>query len=147
MNNYTQQYTKVGMETEVASADPHRLILMLLTGAIAAITHAKHQIKKGNPSEKGNAITKAINIIGELDASLNMEVGGELALKLRQLYEYMGFQLVEANLHSDLKKLDEVAGLISELKTGWEEISDEAKEGFLSRKPEPSKEMASYGAA
>lgn len=146
-NSYVQQYSKVGMETGVASADPHRLILMLLEGAIASITFSKHEMFRGNFGAKGEAISKAISIIGELDSSLDMEAGGELSANLRRLYEYMSVQLVEANHHNDEKSLDRITQLLTELKSGWAGIADEAKMAFQVRKEAFSREVASYGAA
>ncbi len=148
-NNYVQEYSKVGMETGIASADPHRLILMLLEGAITSILFAKKEIDAGNISAKGEAIAKAIRIIGELDTSLNMEAGGEIAENLRNLYEYMSIALVEANLKNDVKKLLEVMQLLSELRAGWQGIADEVREAVQVTGPNPSAEMssASYGLA
>ncbi len=148
-NNYVQEYSKVGMETGIASADPHRLILMLLEGAITSILFAKKEIDAGNISAKGEAIAKAIRIIGELDASLNMEAGGEIAENLRNLYEYMSIALVEANLKNDVKKLLEVMQLLSELRAGWQGIADEVREAVPVTGAKSSTEMvsASYGLA
>lgn len=148
-NNYVQEYSKVGMETGIASADPHRLILMLLEGAITSILFAKKEIDAGNISAKGEAIVKAIRIIGELDTSLNMEAGGEIAENLRNLYEYMSIALVEANLKNDVKKLLEVMQLLSELRAGWQGIADEVREASPVTEAKPSTEMASasYGLA
>lgn len=146
-NNYVQQYSKVGMETGVASADPHCLILMLLEGGIASILFAKKEMESGNISAKGEAISKAIRIISELDTSLNMEAGGEIAANLRALYEYMVIVLVEANLKNDVKKLLEIMELLSELKSGWQGIAEEVREEAQSLGARSSKEMASYGLA
>ncbi|MFQ5587945.1 MAG: flagellar export chaperone FliS [Nitrospiria bacterium] len=137
-NSYVQEYSKVGMETGVASADPHRLILMLLEGAITSIAFAKHEIQRGNRGAKGEAISKAISIIGELDSSLDMEAGGALSENLRGLYEYMSLQLVEANLQNDEKILDRITSLLGELKTGWAGIEHEVKQTF-------SEKVVSYG--
>ncbi len=146
-NNYVQQYSKVGMQTGVASADPHRLILMLLEGAKASILFAKKEMDTGNIAAKGEAISKAIRIIGELDASLNMEAGGEIAANLRALYDYMSVTLLEANLKNDVKRLLEVMRLLSELKAGWEGIANEVRKTSEAAESKPSKAVLSYGLA
>ncbi len=144
--SYVEQYSKIGMETGVASADPHRLILMLLEGAIASTAFAKNEMQRGHLAAKGEAISKAINIIGELDLSLNMDVGGEIAENLRRLYDYMSLQLVDANLHDDEKKLDQVVQILTELKAGWVGITDEVRKTAQAQNLECAKETVSYGA-
>lgn len=111
------------LEFEVKSADPHKLISMLYEGAILAINNAKKAIADNDISAKGTAISKAIAIINEgLNASLDKKVGGELAKNLESLYEYMSMRLITANLKNDIAMLDEVAYLLNDLKSAWDEI-------------------------
>src|SRR5689334_14605377 len=92
-------YAKVGLETGVTAASPHKLIVMLYDGALAAIMTGITQMKAGNVQEKGKAISKAIQIIDNgLRASLDKEVGGEIAQNLDALYDYMSRRLLEANI-------------------------------------------------
>lgn len=146
-NKLIDRYTQVGMETGVASADPHGLVLMLLEGAISSLVFARKEIDAGNISAKGEAISKAIRIISELDTSLNIEAGGEIAANLRTLYDYMGTSLLEANLKNDVRKLVEVVQLLSELKTAWLGIADEVRPKKHLVREKTSKEIASYGLA
>lgn len=116
-------YTKVGLESSVATADPHKLILLLYQGALLAIGSAKNQMLRKEIAAKGQYISQAIMIIEEgLKASLDKNVGGELAQNLSDLYEYMSQRLLIANLKNDVAALDEVSRLLSELKGAWEEI-------------------------
>ena len=116
-------YAQVGVETGVASADPHRLVLMLFDGALAAISSAKLALSRGEIAAKGMAITKAIAIVdGGLKASLDDKAGGELAQRLSGLYDYMLRQLFVANLRGDDAALDEVARLLTELRGAWAQI-------------------------
>ncbi len=116
-------YAKIGLESNVTAADPHKLISMLFQGALLAIANAKNNIMRNDIAAKGAAITKAIAIIGEgLNASLDKSIGGELAQNLSSLYDYMCMRLVTANIKNDLAILDEVARLLTELKEGWESI-------------------------
>lgn len=116
-------YAKVGVESGVSAADPHKLISMLYQGALQAIANAKNGILRKDIPAKGSAISQAISIIGEgLNASLDKNVGGELVENLSALYEYMNLRLLTANLKNDMGALDEVARLLSDLKEAWESI-------------------------
>ncbi|MBI5438159.1 MAG: flagellar export chaperone FliS [Nitrosomonadales bacterium] len=116
-------YAKIGVESGISAADPHKLISMLYQGALLAIANAKNGIINNDISAKGSAISKAISIIEEgLNASLDKSVGGELVQNLSSLYEYMAIRLLTANLKNDMGALDEVARLLSDLKGAWESI-------------------------
>jgi len=116
-------YAEVGVETGVASADPHKLILMLFEGAIVAISNARLSIERGEVAAKGAAITKAIAIIdGGLKASLDVKAGGQVAERLEALYDYMCRRLLLANLKSDLQVLEEISRLLGELRGAWAQI-------------------------
>lgn len=116
-------YKNVGLESGVAAADPHKLILMLYQGAILAIATAKNQMLRKQVAEKGASITKAIKIIDEgLKACLDVKAGGEIAVNLSDLYDYMNQRLLIANLKNDISILDEVGSLLAELKQAWESI-------------------------
>ena len=118
-------YSSVGVETAVVNASPHRLIVMLFEGARMAIANAKGHMQRRDIAAKGEAVSKAIAIIdGGLNASLDVTAGGELALRLRDLYDYMSRRLVQANLNNDVAMLDEVAGLLAELHGAWAMIGD-----------------------
>jgi flagellar protein FliS len=116
-------YNNVGLATEVMTADPHKLIALLFDGALLAISRAREEVLTRQIEAKGHSISKAIAIIGEgLNASLDRKAGGKLAEDLSALYTYMVKRLVEANLNNDVALLDEVAGLLKELKGAWDAI-------------------------
>ena len=116
-------YSQVGVETGVASADPHKLILMLYDGTLAALCSARLAIGRGEVAAKGSAISKAIAIIdGGLKASLDVKAGGILAERLAGLYDYMLTRLLAANLRNDTAILDEVSSLLDELRGAWAQI-------------------------
>lgn len=119
-----QAYTSVGVETGVMSANPYKLILMLFDGALAAVSSARAHLAQRQIAEKGQAISKAIDIIANgLMASLDVQSGGELAERLAALYDYMCTRLLYANLHNNPAVLVEVAGLLTEIRGAWEEIA------------------------
>jgi flagellar protein FliS len=125
-SNAAQTYAKIGRETGVATADPHRLILMLFDGALLAIARAEDAMKKGRIADKGQAISLSIDIITNgLKASLDFSAGDELASRLAALYDYMVGRLLHANLHNDPGALNEASRLLSEIKSAWEEIAND----------------------
>lgn len=116
-------YARVGVETGVAAASPHKLILMLFEGAMLAVAHARLHMQRNEIAAKGAAISKAIMIIDSgLRPSLDSKAGGELAQRLDALYEYLSNRLLFANLKNDVATLDEVSRLLSELNGAWEAI-------------------------
>jgi flagellar protein FliS len=131
----SQAYNKVGVETGVMDASPHRLILMLFEGALMSLGTAKHAMQGKDIAAKGRAISKAIDIIvNGLKASLDFEAGADLAVKLAALYDYMTERLLFANLRNDAAALDEVGRLLQELKGAWEEIARDPAVVSASRK-------------
>ena len=118
-----RQYQQVGVKVQVTEADPHRLIQMLMQGALDRIAQAKGAMERDAYAEKGALIGKAINIIGGLREVLDKEAGGDLAENLDRLYDFMTMRLFEASRHNDLRKLDEVAKLLGEIKEGWDGIA------------------------
>lgn len=120
-----RQYQRVGAQTAVEAASPHRLIQMLLGGALDRIARAKGFMKQRDVARQGENISVAISIVSALRSSLDMEQGGEIAVNLDRLYEYMGRRLLEANIKSQVDLLEEVAGLLREIKEGWDAIEDQ----------------------
>lgn len=117
-------YATVGVETGVAAASPHKLVVMLFEGTMVAIASAIQHMQAGDIVAKGKAISKAITIIDNgLRASLDKNVGGEVALNLDALYEYMTNRLLIANLKNQPKILEEVYQLVKGLKDAWEAIT------------------------
>ncbi len=120
-------YSKVGLETDIASASPHKLIILLFEGATVAVSNALQNMKSGNVAEKGKFISKSILIIESgLRSSLDKEAGGEIASNLDSLYDYMSKRLLQANLNNQPELLEEVQSLLLELKGAWEAIADKS---------------------
>ena len=118
-------YAKVGLETNISSASPHKLIIMLYDGALVAVLKGLSNMKDGNIAEKGKAISHAINIIDNgLRASLDREAGGQIAVSLDSLYDYMSRQLLQANLQNKPEILEEVQRLLTDLRGAWNTIGN-----------------------
>ena len=119
-------YARVGVETGVMGASPHRLIVLLYQGARHAIAQARMYLQQGNVPDRGVAISKAIRIVESgLQESLNLEVGGEIAQRLDALYSYMTRRLLEANIKQSEAVLVEVDGLLATLEEAWIGIAPE----------------------
>ena len=121
-------YTQVNKYSGVTDASPHRLVQMLLEGALEKLAGVTGLLKHGDIAKKGETIGQIIAIIGGLRSSLNIEAGGEMAENLDRLYDYMERQLLQANLKDDVNILDEVSSLLKEIKTGWDAIPAEIRD-------------------
>ncbi len=120
-------YQRVGVETGVQTADPHKLVLMLYEGALLALSDAQLHMTRRETAAKGRALSKAIMIIeGGLKASLDVKAGGELGERLAALYDYMCDRLLHANLHNRPEIIEEVRQLLMELRGAWEQIDPAA---------------------
>lgn len=118
-----QQYQSVNTQAQAAGADPHRLIQMLMEGGLTRLAQARGAMERQQVAEKGELISKAIGIVNGLRQSLDLEQGGEIALNLDGLYDYMARRLMEANLKNDPLILEEVSSLLREVKEGWDAIA------------------------
>lgn len=120
-------YAQVAVQTGVESATPHRLIQMLMEAALEKITRAKADSNRRNIPGKCKNISMAISIVEGLRVSLDMKAGGDIAQNLFALYDYMERRLVQANAENNNGYLDEVAQLILQIKSAWDQIPDQLK--------------------
>lgn len=118
-----RQYQTVNTQAQAVDASPHRLIQMLMEGGLTRIAQARGAMERQQTALKGEFIGKALGIIGGLREGLDLQKGGELAANLDSLYQYMLSRLLEANVKNDAVLLDEVAGLLRNVKSGWDLIS------------------------
>ncbi|AIR66989.1 flagellar export chaperone FliS [Cedecea neteri] len=118
-----QAYQQVGLESAVMSASPHQLVVMLFDGALSALVRARLFLEQEQMPQKGEALSKAINIIDNgLKAGLNMDVGGDLPVNLANLYDYMVRRLLHANLRNDVEAIAEVERLLANIADAWKQI-------------------------
>ena len=121
-------YAKVGLETGVIAASPHKLIVMLFEGALTSVNAALAHMSAGEIEQKGKAISKAILIVDEgMRASLDKTKGGEIAANLDALYAYIIQCLLQANLKNQPEKLEEARTLLIDLKSAWDSIGASAQ--------------------
>jgi flagellar protein FliS len=117
-SNGFQSYRK----TNVLTADPKRLVLMCYEGAIENLKIAKKRYVENDYEGKCAVVKKTQDIISELLCSLDFEKGGSIAGNLESLYNYMSRRILYADLNKDVGAIDEVIGILSELKSAWEEV-------------------------
>jgi flagellar protein FliS len=121
-------YAKVGLESGVVAASPHQLIVLLYEGAELAVRMAIRHMRDGDLMKKSAAVTKASSIILDgLRAALDTRQGGELALQLDALYDYMNNRIMLAHLRNETAPLEEVLGLLQELREAWQQIGTPAR--------------------
>ncbi len=121
--NVSQAYAQVSVESAVMSASPHQLIVMLFDGAKSALIRARILLEQNDVVGKGNALSKAIDLISNgLKLGLDMEKGGELAENLADLYDYMVRRLLHANINNDLQAIIEVESLLDNIADAWKQI-------------------------
>lgn len=118
------QYGKVAAQSEGDYASPHRLVQMLMEGALDKMATAKGCIQREDLEGKSAQITWATSIINGLRASLDPEKGGEIAANLEDLYSYMLQRLIDANIANDPAVIDEAMGLMLEIKGAWDAMPE-----------------------
>jgi len=123
------KYGKVAAESEAAYANPHRLVQMLMEGALDKVATAKGCIERNDLVGKSRQITWAMSIINGLRSSLDMEAGGAIAVNLDDLYDYMIRRLVDASTENDPAILGEVIDLMQEVKGAWDAMPDQIRNG------------------
>jgi len=119
---------KIGMayrQNQYEGMTPERITLALFDGALRFIEAAKTAISKGDQVRRGERIGRAMAVIGELQATLDLDQGGEVAINLMALYDYLMRTLLMANLHGEVERLQEVQVLLREVRDGWAEMVDQ----------------------
>jgi flagellar secretion chaperone FliS len=112
-------YRSTSVHSGVAASDPHRLIVMLMDGALERIATARGLMRNGGGAEKGPLLHRAVAIVDELRNSLNFKAGGEISKNLDALYDYICVRLMQANASNKPEWLDEVSRLLGEVRAAW----------------------------
>jgi flagellar protein FliS len=128
------QYQSVRNHGLVADASPTRLVQVIFEQILAQLAIAQgcmgriqNNLPLAETVAKGKAIGKAVRLIDQLNASLDMERGQKIAENLRALYVYMLARLTLANLNNDISIVVEISGLVLKIKTGWDQIVTDAR--------------------
>jgi flagellar secretion chaperone FliS len=118
-DNVVKSYQQANFFT----ADPLKLVIMCYDGAISSLKQACESYTAKDYPAKGRAVRKALDILHELNASLDMEKGGEIAGNLRALYLFMTQAVTEADLKRDLEVFGRVIHMLEELEAQWKDLS------------------------
>ncbi|MCY9827487.1 flagellar export chaperone FliS [Vibrio chagasii] len=125
MRGSLQAYKKVSVDSQLTAASPHKIVQMLMAGAIERLIQGKAAMQAGNIPVKGERLGKALDIIISLRSCLSMDDGGDIAKNLDQLYEFMITQISAANHKNDPQTIDDVIDIIREIKSAWDQIPNE----------------------
>ncbi|MCL5957916.1 MAG: flagellar export chaperone FliS [Chloroflexi bacterium] len=125
-----QQYKTMQVQT----ADRGELVVMLYQGAIRFLGRSAGALRMGNLEDGHFNLVRAQDIVAELMGSLDMGTG-DLARNLFQIYEYMHYRLVQANIHKDPAPVEEVAGLLRELLPAWQQAARQARSNGADAQP------------
>ncbi|MCL9782551.1 flagellar export chaperone FliS [Vibrio sp. S4M6] len=125
MRGSLQAYKKVSVDSQLSAASPHKIVQMLMAGAIERLIQGKAAMLQGNIPSKGERLGKALDIIISLRSCLSMDDGGDVAKNLDQLYEFMITQIADANHKNDPQLLDDVIEIVREIKSAWDKIPTE----------------------
>lgn len=129
-------YKKGNLKQQLSEADPHKITLMLMQGALDKMAYAKGAIERKEFEAKSEHISRASAIIMNLRDTLDLDIKSEITDNLWALYDYMIQRLIDANIQNDLNILDEVISLLLPIKTAWSEIPEEAKQQAYQAKQE-----------
>ncbi len=126
-NRNLKAYKTTSLDAEMAVADPHRVIQMLMQGLLERLAQAKGAIERRDYSAKSTSISKAMAIINGLQDSLDLSYG-QIPQDLYALYDYMKERLMDASRNMVCDPIDEVANLIITIKSAWDSIPDTEKQ-------------------
>lgn len=121
-------YKSVGVKDDLAVADPHRVIQLLMQGALENMAKAKGAIERKDYAIKSQTIGKSVAIISSLKSSLDFNANPELVQNLDALYDFMIDNLTIASREMSIEKVEDVMGLLLTIKSAWDQISVQDRE-------------------
>jgi flagellar secretion chaperone FliS len=110
-------------QVQITSRSPIELVVMLYDGAIDSLGLAREAMHRRDLSAKRDHMARALAIIGQLQSTLDMEAGGEIAGNLDHLYIYLTGRMVEASARLNPAPLEEAVRLLATLREGWVHIA------------------------
>ncbi|KRW60911.1 flagellar export chaperone FliS [Pseudomonas sp. TTU2014-080ASC] len=122
-NESYDSYRSVDLESRAAAASPYELVLVLFDGLLDELARARGHIEAKRYQQKGRSLEKCLNILNGLNGALDYDAGGETVQSLSRLYDYCIYRLSDVSVSLSLEGLDEVVGLLSVLREGWEGVN------------------------
>lgn len=122
MRGSLKAYKSVAIDSQRDIASPYRVVQMLLAGALERLAKARLAIEQQQLAQRGELVGKTISIIQQLQASLDTEAGGEVAVNLDNLYDFMVRELMLANSENSSERLENVSQLLRDIKESWDAI-------------------------
>ncbi|KIH75645.1 flagellar protein FliS [Geoalkalibacter ferrihydriticus] len=138
MNAYLNSYRN----TQVQTASPEQILVMLYDGAIRFLNQACVAMENGDRALKIKNLDKTLAIIAELNATLNHEVGGEIAANLAALYDFIMREIPRANAKNDPRVLQPVLNILGELREAWVQAAEIVRKERAGQAPEQSAQVA-----
>lgn len=120
LNDGFSAYKSTSVDAKAASADIHKLVLMLFDGFSDELEKVTGHIKQKRHDKKAESIEKLMRILGGLEASLDLEKGGEVAQNMQNLYQHCGQALLQASIKNDLSYIDSTRVVMNNLQEGWQ---------------------------
>ena len=109
--------------TQISTASSVQVVVLLYDGAISSMKLAQESIVTLNFHDKARFLDRALRVVGELSASLNMEEGGVIAKDLQRLYEYIQFEVTQANLKNEPGLLEGPIRCMRAIRESWQELA------------------------
>ena len=138
-------YKAVGVKDDLAVADPHRVIQLLMQGALENMAKSKGCMERKDFAGKSSFLSRAMAIISSLQGSLDMNMGGEISDHLAALYDFMINHLGAASRDNDPAKVDDVIELMLTIKGAWDQIPVSAREEAYQMRATADQKMAVGG--
>jgi flagellar protein FliS len=110
-------------QVQVETRSPLELVVMLYDGALASLEQANKAFAAGDVKARGAAISKTLAIVGALREGLDMDAGGDIAIELERLYDYMSRRLLDVTVKRDATAIDETHKLLAGLRDAWQQIA------------------------
>lgn len=107
------------LKTRIDTASQPQLLVMLFDGAVNKLNLARKAIEAKDIETSHKELTKVQKIFTELMVALDMEKGGELAVELFRIYDFIYHHLVKANIKQDTSFVDEVFPIVENLRDAW----------------------------
>lgn len=119
-----QSYQSVNLNAQTAQASPVQLVLILMDGLLAEVARARAHIAAKRYEQKAKSLDKCIDMLNGLSSALDTDGGGEVVQNLDALYQYCSERLFKAGIGMDTAIADEVAGLLTTIRNGWQGVQD-----------------------